>query len=141
MTQDLLPLLQPTDRAEGRPTRILLVDDEQDQVTALATRLQQQGYVTSTASNGEEALRRAREDRPHLVLLDVGLPDINGLEVCEQLVDGVETCGLPVVIVSGTDSPDIVRRCRAAGSEYFVRKPYDPNVLLALIERALDQSW
>jgi two-component system, OmpR family, alkaline phosphatase synthesis response regulator PhoP len=89
------------------------------------------------AHEGRSGLSLARQRRPDLVLLDLGLPDVHGLEVCEQLVDSPETCGIPIIIVSGLDEPDVVRSARSAGCEYFLRKPYDPNALLTLIQHAL----
>jgi CheY-like chemotaxis protein len=70
----------------------------------------------------------------------LGLPDIDGFELCQQLVDDEATSEIPVIIVSGNDSPDIVRRARAAGCHFFVRKPFDPNALLALIRQAIDSG-
>ena len=76
-------------------------------------------------------------DRPHLILLDLCLPDMEGGDVCAQLADAPETCGTPVIIISGLDRPDIIRHSRSVGGDFFLRKPYDPNVLLTLIERTL----
>ena len=116
---------------------ILIVEDDQDQVFVLRVRLEKLGFVVLTANNGRDALARAHEERPDLVLLDLNLPDLSGFEVCRELVDSPDTCGLPVIILSGKDGEETVRECRAAGSEFFVRKPYDPNVLLALIEQSM----
>ena len=81
---------------------------------------------------------KAREHRPDLVLLDVRLPDLDGFTVCEELVDSPDTCDIPIIIVSGSDRTDIVRSSRAAGCEFFVSKPYDPNVLLTLDRARLE---
>ena len=141
MTIEVLAELETQTAATTPPTRILIVDDDADQALALSLRLQKQGFETTTVDSGRAALHAASSFRPQLILLDVGLPDMSGLEVCERLVDSEDTCGTPVLIISGSDSDDIVRRCRAAGSEFFIRKPYDPNVVLVLIERALDGPW
>ena len=85
-------------------------------------------------------MHSARLDPPDLVLLDLRLPTSDGLSVCQQLTDAPETCGIPVIIVSGMERPDIVRRSRAVGCQYFVRKPYDPSALLVLVEHALAES-
>ena len=125
------------------PKKILVVDDDVDQVEALAFRLRQQGYTVFNALNGADGFQRAQNERPDLVLLDLGLPDQEGLEVCAKLADDPDTCGTPVIVVSGQDRPNIVRETRAAGCEFYVRKPYDPNALLTLIQASLDQaaSW
>ena len=62
------------------------------------------------------------------MLLDLRLPDMEGFSIGEQLADDPATCGVPVIVLSAMERPDIIRRTRAAGCQYFVRKPYDPNV-------------
>lgn len=128
-----------------RPRRVLVVDDDESQVLALATRLGKQGYETLSAFSARECLALARSQRPDLIVLDVGLPDGDGLRVCTELADLPDTCDIPVIILSGMCRPDIVRCSRAAGCKYFVRKPYDPNALLTLIEHSIrsagDADW
>jgi CheY-like chemotaxis protein len=120
--------------------RILIVDDDEAMVDVLSRRLSQQGFDTLAAYSGGAGLELARKELPLLILLDLRLPDQDGLAVCEQLVDSAETCDIPVIVLSGLDRPDILRRCRAAGCHYFVRKPYDPNALLVLIRQAITDS-
>jgi len=119
------------------PRRILIVDDDPQQTEVLAYRLGRLGYRTLTAHRGDDALRMARSSRPHLVLLDIRLPDADGLDICQELTDSEGTSDIPVIILSGMERPDIIRRSRGAGCQYFVRKPYDPNALLVLLEQAL----
>jgi DNA-binding response OmpR family regulator len=128
--------------ASGRQ-RILIVDDDPAQADVLAYRLSNQGFEVFVAGSGQQALDAARIESLDLVLLDIGLPDINGLAVCRELADDEETCGIPVIILSGRDEADMLRAARAAGCKYFVRKPYDPNALLLLIQDSLAtaQSW
>lgn len=140
MIQDALAQLQPSEAASDRRQSILIVDDDQVQVELLSHRLQKQGFSTFLAYEGRMGIRKAHEHRPDLVLLDLRLPDLDGFTVCEQLVDAPDTCDIPIIIVSGSDRPDVVRVSRAAGCEFFVRKPYDPNALLTLIEHALKRS-
>ena len=141
MIKDALAQLEPAQGSSDRRHSILIVDDDQTQVEVLTHRLQHQGFNTVSAYEGRVGLRKAREHRPDLVLLDLRLPDLDGFAVCEQLVDSPETCDIPIIIVSGSDRQDVVRSSRAAGCEFFVRKPYDPNVLLTLIEQALKRSF
>jgi DNA-binding response OmpR family regulator len=122
------------------PKRILVVDDEADQVEALSYRLRKLGYDAPTASSGEQALESATSVVPDLILLDLGLPDLNGFDVCQQLGDNAATCGVPVIILSGMETDDVVRRARSAGCAYYLRKPYDPNVLLTLIQNTLESA-
>ncbi len=120
--------------------RILVVDDDEAMVELLTERLTRQGFEALSAETGESGLAVARKELPSLVILDLRLPDTDGLSVCQQLADSPETCAIPVIILSGMERPDIIRCCRAAGCYYFVRKPYDPNALLVLIEQAIGEA-
>jgi two-component system cell cycle response regulator len=120
--------------------RVLIVDDDESLADVLSVRLARQGFGTLIAETGQRALMLARAEKPDCILLDLRLPDIDGFVLCQELVDSAETCGIPVIIVSGLDRPDIIRRCRAAGCYYYVRKPYDPNALLTLVRQAIGES-
>jgi DNA-binding response OmpR family regulator len=116
---------------------ILIIDDEEAAAEVLAMGLQKQGFRTLTASSGTAGLALAQSHHPDLVILDICLPDLNGLAVCESLADSPATCTIPVIIISGLGETDIVRRARAAGCHYFLHKPYDPNVLLLAVRQSL----
>jgi putative two-component system response regulator len=120
--------------------RILIVDDDEALADVLSTRLARQGFETTVADSGELGLVKARDEKPSLILLDLRLPDMDGFELCRELVDDEGTCEIPVIILSGLEQPDIIRRSRAAGCVYYVRKPYDPNALLALIQQAIEEA-
>jgi CheY-like chemotaxis protein len=124
----------------GPPKRILVVDDDADQAATLSYRLQRLGYDAASANSGKQAIESAKSLIPDLVLLDLCLPDVDGFEVCEQIGEKSTTCGIPVIIVSGMEVDDVVRRARTAGCAYYLRKPYDPNVLLMLIQSTLESA-
>ena len=128
--------------ADKRST-ILIIDDDDALADVLSRCLKKQRFDTLVADSGKTGLLRARSERPALILLDLGLPDTDGFAICQQLADSPETCTIPVIIISGMERPDILRRCRAAGCHYFVRKPYDPNALLTLIRQAIrdTEAW
>ena len=136
MTESPTIELESQPDVHARPQTILIVDDDRAQVAALDFRLRKLGYQTLLAYSGSEALEAA-DEVPDLVLLDLRLPDMDGLAVCERLADSPRICGLPIIILSAMERPDIVRRARSAGGGFYVRKPYDPNVLLTLIEHSL----
>lgn len=133
------PQLEPASEVDFHSRSILIVDDDATISDSLAVALDRQGFQTSTAASGREGLKLARQTRPDLVILDLRLPDVDGFTVCQKLVDDPRTCTIPVILLSAMERPDIIRRSRAAGGQYFVRKPYDPNALLVLIEQALGQ--
>ena len=140
MIHDASVELQPSEQLDARQRTVLIIDDDQDQSQVLAWRLQSQGFETLTAAVGRRGLILAKSERPDVVLLDLELPDIDGLKVCEQLTDGEATSGIPVVIISGQERADIVRQARVAGCHFYLRKPYDPNVVLMVVEQAIARS-
>jgi CheY-like chemotaxis protein len=124
-------------RSFQRRSNILIIDDDALLRELLSRRLKQQGFNTLTADSGLSGLVAAQHHRPDVILLDLQLPDRNGLEICAQLADAPETCFIPVIILTGSEDPDIIRRSRAAGCRFFLHKPFDPNVLLTLIRQAI----
>jgi len=128
-------------RAQARkPQQVLIVDDDEALAEVLSRRLAQQGFKAITASSGRKGLALAHSQRPHLIVLDLRLPDTDGFTLCEELADSPETCEIPIIILSGLERPDIIRRSRSAGCYYFVRKPYDPNALLVRIRQAIREA-
>jgi CheY-like chemotaxis protein len=136
------PASLPQPQAEVRclARRILIVDGNPEQASILAAGLEKQGYETLCVRSGQAALEAAERNRPRLVVMDLRLPDMDGLRVCERLADGSTTCGVPIILLSGMTRPDIIRCSRAAGCKYYVRKPYDPNALLTLIQHSLGRT-
>ena len=135
------PLEQVSTARSGATQRsILIVEDDEALADVLSLRLSRQGFETTVADSGQLGLALARAEKPSVILLDLRLPDMDGFELCQELVDDEQTCEIPVIILSGLEQPDIIRRSRAAGCLYYVRKPYDPNALLALIQQAIDES-
>jgi CheY-like chemotaxis protein len=119
---------------------VLIIDDDEVLSDVLSRRLEQQGFDTLMADSGQCGLARARSDQPSLILLDLRLPDTDGFTICEQLADDPQTCSIPVIILSGMERPDILRRCRAVGCHFYLHKPYDPNALLILIRQAIQDT-
>ncbi len=129
-----------TTEREPRQHCVLIVDDDEATTDVLSIRLNRQGFETVIADNGQSARALVRSEKPSVILLDLRLPDVDGFELCRELVDDEATCDIPVIIVSGLEQPDVLRRSRAAGCHYYLRKPYDPNALLTLIQQAIDEA-
>ena len=123
-----------------RQHAVLIIDDDDTLSAVLSHWLKKQGLKTVAAYSGEAGLEKAKAESPSVIVLDLGLPDVDGLSICEQLADAPETCSMPILILSGSEQPGLVRRCRAAGCHYFLRKPYDPNALLVLIRQAIHDA-
>lgn len=124
----------------GQRHTVLIIDDDDTLSEVLCHRLGRQGLKAVAAYSGEAGLAKAKAEPPSAIILDLCLPDADGLSICEQLADSPETSSTPILILSGKEQPGLVRRCRAAGCHYFLRKPYDPNALLVLIRQAIQDA-
>jgi len=120
-------LPNPADSPVEGKGQILIVDDDCVQNEVLEYCFRKIGYDSVVATCGESGFSRAKEIRPDLILLDIEMPGISGLEVCRQLIDDPATCGIPVIILSGRDGSEVVRDARSAGCHFFIHKPYDPR--------------
>jgi adenylate cyclase len=119
------------------PSRILIADDNALNVDVLRTRLAAHGYEIVTAADGEEALAAARESLPDLILLDVMMPKVDGLDVCRRLKADPALPFIPVIMVTAkTDTRDIVAGLEAGGDEYLT-KPVDQAALVARVKSML----
>jgi len=119
---------------------ILVVDDEQDIRRLLNYILKKEGYEILEASTGEEALTLAREEAPDLIILDLMLPGIDGMEVCRLLKRNDSTVSIPIIMLTarGTE-PDIVKGLET-GADDYVPKPFSTAVLLARVKSLLRRS-
>ena len=118
--------------------RILVVDDEPNIVDVVSMALRYQGFAVASAGTGQEALSQVATFRPHLVVLDVMLPDMEGFEVAERM--GAQRAGVPIVFLTARDAtPDKVRGLTAGGDDY-VTKPFSLEELVARIRAILRRT-
>lgn len=116
---------------------ILVVDDEADIGEMIETYLTDEGYKVTYTPNGNEAVRIAKTEQPDLVILDLMMPGIDGLEVCRQLRSDLATQQIIIIMLSAkADETDIVVGLKLGAKDY-ITKPVRPRVLLARIEAAL----
>ncbi len=120
--------------------RILLVDDEQDILEFLSYNLRKEGYHVTTAENGEEALKAAKKENPHLVLLDVMMPGLDGIEVCRELrqMAGMKDVIIAFLTARSEDYSHIAGF--EAGADDYINKPIKPRVLLSRIKALLRRT-
>lgn len=120
--------------------RILVVDDEPDVLDLMTYNLAQAGFQTVTAVDGAEALRKARSTSPDLILLDLMLPEVEGLEVCKLLRRDAKTSVIPIIIVSakGAETDRIVGL--ELGAVDYVSKPFSPRELVLRVKKRLEKS-
>ncbi len=120
--------------------KILVVDDEPDIVRSLSIRLGSAGYEVSTAGDGLNATRKAIDEQPDLILLDIGMPAGNGHEVVERLSNIGETSHIPVIFLTACTSAEDYRKAREGGVCKFITKPFDSEILLTAVEDQISHS-
>lgn len=119
---------------------MLLVDDTDTILLFLKTLLAGQGFDFLTAKNGEEAVAKARQERPDLILLDVFMPVMDGIEACRVLKGDPTLKDIPVVVVTARSEAENVEKCFDAGCDDYVFKPIRKLELLDKINRLLGEA-
>ena len=117
----------------GFPSKVLVVDDDPEIVTFLSTLLELEGIESSVATSAAAALEQVQQGRPDLVLLDIAMPDRDGIDLCKELKSDPRTAEVPVFVVSARPGKDVVERAVAAGAEEFIRKPFENAELISRI--------
>jgi phosphate regulon transcriptional regulator PhoB len=119
---------------------ILIVDDEKDIVDLVAYNVERQGYKVFKAYDGEGALRIARSEKPDLIVLDLMLPGIQGLEVCKRIRRNPETAGIPIIMLTarGEEYEKVVGL--EAGADDYITKPFSVKELLARVKAVLRRA-
>lgn len=121
---------------------ILIAEDEPNVVELVRVTLEDQRVRVVAAPDGATALDLAARLQPELVLLDVGLPDMSGLEVCRRLRQDPDTAGTKIVMLTAAAQQQDVARGLAAGATVYLTKPFSPVRLLSLVEQLLpDVAW
>jgi two-component system phosphate regulon response regulator PhoB len=120
--------------------RILIVEDEGPLVTLLRYNLEREGFTISEASDGEEALLRAAEDRPDLILLDWMLPLLSGIEVCRRLRRLPDTATVPIIMLTARGEENDKVRGFDCGADDYITKPFSPVELIARVRALLRRA-
>ncbi|MGM0635243.1 MAG: response regulator transcription factor [Bacteroidota bacterium] len=120
-----------------KDTLILVVDDEPDILEILSYNLTNEGYQVITAEDGVEALKKAKKNLPHLIILDVMMPEMDGIEACEQIrkVDKLENTVITFLTARGEDYSQVAGF--EAGADDYITKPIKPKVLLSKVKALL----
>jgi CheY-like chemotaxis protein len=116
---------------------ILVVDDQREVLDEVAAVVTAAGYACHGCTTGEAAAEFTRSHVPDLIISDTNLDGQSGLALCERLKEDPALRAAPVMFLSRTQIPDIIRRSQTVGGTYYLRKPLDPMVLVELIDRAL----
>jgi adenylate cyclase len=137
--QSIQPIT-PKHKPNSLSGRILVVDDTEANRDLLSRRLRRQGHTVATADGGRSALDAVAKSQFDLILLDLMMPDINGLEVLNRLKANPVDQHIPVMMISALDEIDSIVRCIEAGAEDYIPKPFDPVLLGARIGACLERK-
>jgi len=120
--------------------RIVVIEDEEDILELISYNLERAGFVTEGATSGEAGLELVRKGRQDLVVLDLMLPGMSGLEVCRHLRSDDATRSIPILIVSAKGEESDIVSGLDAGADDYVSKPFSPKILLARVRAVLRRS-
>jgi CheY-like chemotaxis protein len=137
------PKTRPADPGEITRPRILVVDDNEDLRMFIRKGLERvdSSLVFEEAANGLEALEKIEESPPHLILLDLMMPGIDGLEVCKRLRADLQTAFLPIIMLTARDDASSKKLGFLSGTDDYVVKPFDAEELAARVRRLLERTY
>jgi len=120
--------------------RILIVDDEEDILELLRYNISKEGYDVISSENGEGCLELALSHSPDLIILDLMMPDIDGLEVCKKLKKDDKTKSIPVIMLTAKSMESDIIVGLELGADDYIAKPFSPRVLIARMKSVLRRS-
>ena len=124
----------------AQKTRVLIVDDRPETLKILGRVIEVAGFEPHLAMSGAEALEIYPTVRPHVVLLDLGMPGMDGFQACRWIRQQPDSAAVLIVIVSGYDQPEQKVKAIEAGANYYLVKPVDATKLVTLIEQHVDEE-
>src|SRR5260221_6648708 len=129
-----------SDAQRGVRYRVLIVEDDSDIRELIRYNLTQENFVVEEAADGPQALEKVRRRAPDLMVLDLMLPGMPGLEICRQMRNGAETANLPILIVTakGTEVDKVIGL--EMGADDYVVKPFSPRELIARVKALLRRA-
>ncbi len=120
--------------------KILVIDDLPENVFLLQDRLENEGYEVITAYEGKSGINKAISEQPDLILLDIMMPEITGLDVCKKLVKNEDTSHIPIILVTAKIEAEDTKEGLEAGAFDYIKKPFNRIELLARVKSALKLS-
>ncbi|HZV12190.1 MAG TPA: response regulator [Candidatus Kapabacteria bacterium] len=124
----------------GQKAKILVVDDEQLIQQLISFKLRSAGHNILLASNGEEAIALAEEQLPDLIIMDVTMPVLSGVETLARLKSDPRTVAIPVIMLTGYSAEKSIAEGLELGAEDYITKPFSPSELAARVEIILQRS-
>lgn len=126
--------------SQAHKRKILIVDDDKNIIETLKTRLETNGYRIITASNGLEGLDKANAEKPDLIILNVMMPQLDGIMTTLRLKGVAETKTTPIIIMTGIKERDNMILARHVGASDYITKPFESSKLLKKIDKLLTEK-
>ncbi len=120
--------------------KIVVIEDEDDILEVIAYNLKREGYEVVTSTSGEDGLEKIEKSSPHLVVLDLMLPEIDGIELCRKLKSDPLTRAIPVIMVTAKGEESDVVLGLGVGADDYITKPFSPRELVARVKAVLRRS-
>lgn len=122
---------------ENRPLKVLVVDDEPDIVEILSYNLTKENFEVSKAYNGYEAVSFALKNHPDLIIMDIRMPEMNGIEACRMIKKNEQLKDIPVLFLTADNDEYTSLSAVEAGGDHFVTKPIRPAILMGMIHELI----
>lgn len=127
---------------QNRGTQILIVEDDKFLRNLIVRRLEREGFIVEEAVNGKEGLEAVRKHAPHMILLDLLLPDINGFDMLEEMRKDESLAAIPVIVLSNLGQKEEVERAKALGvKDFLIKAKYTPAEVVARMKDALKKAY
>ena len=121
------------------PKKVLIIDDEPSIIVPLQFLMEQNGYETSVAFSGEEAMETVAETHPNLILLDIMLPIIDGFEVCQRVRENPEWNDIRIILLTAMGSEANIAKGLALGADAYITKPFSNSEVIAKVKELICQ--
>lgn len=120
--------------------KILLVEDEEILSSLLQKKLTQEGYLVSVAKDGIEGLKKLREDKPDLILLDIVMPRMGGIEMMQKMQENKEFAEIPIIIISNSGQPVEIDLAQKLGAkDWLVKTEFDPQEVIDKVKKQINK--
>lgn len=136
----LRKIFQPPPVTRGRGVKVIVVEDSELDTRLAVSTLERDGYSVITAVNGQEGLEKIRAERPAVAVLDCEMPVMGGVELCRRLKADGELRNIPVIFLTGVDTPRNIVDCFDLKADMYLDKPLDARALLGAVESALGRA-
>jgi len=120
--------------------KILIIEDEWDQIQMIKSRLESRGYQVISARKAEEGIKLAQEEKPDLILMDMLLPGMHGMEAAMKLKKNPKTKEIPIIALTAVSIPDLEKACFKKGISAFIKKPYEAEELFNDIDKSIRET-